>query len=139
MQSYNQGGGNSELQCTCNCQSFWPFFTTFVLLPIYMTVQFQFTRHWLDLLDNVLYDWLFSHPCMQYKYIHYMYIIMNISLYYWLNVSVLFKGISLHAVTAHSVSTSRPLRVIVFWHHHSEVIHVQHRHQNLMNIIMWFI
>ena len=53
--------------------------TTLVLLSIYMyllpllscspytcnryTVQFQFTGHSLDLLDNVLYDWLFPHHC----------------------------------------------------------------------------
>ena len=29
------------------------------------TVQFQFTRHSLDLLDNVLHDWLFPHHCSQ--------------------------------------------------------------------------
>ena len=27
------------------------------------TVQFQFTGHSLDLLDNVLHDWLFPHHC----------------------------------------------------------------------------
>ena len=27
------------------------------------TAQFQFTGHSLDLLENVLYDWLFPHHC----------------------------------------------------------------------------
>ena len=40
---------------SANCQTFWPIFTTLVLLPYTLyTVQFQFTRHSLDLSDNVL-------------------------------------------------------------------------------------
>ena len=37
--------------------------------PNIHAAQFQFTGHSLDLLDNVLHDWLFPHHCI-YTYIH---------------------------------------------------------------------
>ena len=55
-----QGCGNSEpiaghfdLHCIFNT----------LVLQLY-TAQFQFTRHSLDLSDNVLHDWLCPHHCM---------------------------------------------------------------------------
>ena len=65
---------NVHVHCTCTqgCGNIEPTAEDFGLfLPLLScspytlyTVQFRFTGHSLDLLDNVLHDWLFPHPCM---------------------------------------------------------------------------
>ena len=55
----NQEYGNIE-STTGHCVLFAASLLSCSPYTVY-TVKFQFTRHSLDLSDNVLYDWLFPH------------------------------------------------------------------------------
>ena len=68
---YAQGCGNVEPTA-----GHFGLFLPFLSCSSYTlyTVQFHFTRHLLDLSDNVLHDWLFPHPWLCTCISHYMYI-----------------------------------------------------------------
>ena len=68
---YAQGCGNIEPTA-----GHFGLFLSFLSCSSYTlyTVQFHFTRHLLDLSDNVLHDWLFPHPWLCTCISHYMYI-----------------------------------------------------------------
>ena len=86
--------------------------------PLY-TVQFQFTRHSLDLSDKILHDWLFplhctcAHTCIQthlhvYTCIKYIYIyICTYNLY--IIIIIIINYIDIMYVTMHEKSITREI------------------------------
>ena len=61
LKMYSQGCGNIEP--TTGHFGLFSLLLSWSPYPLY-TVQFHFSGHSLDLLDNVLHDWLFPHHCV---------------------------------------------------------------------------
>ena len=70
------------------------------------TVQFQFTRHSLDLSDNVLYDWLFPHYCICTVYPN------VVSVFFSVLISCLFYSLSIQGCSYLMVTTQHGYLVL---------------------------